>query len=294
MLAWQLDHTLMTENDRAINLLHRGLHHALATAQYNVYYGTGRDLYDTPAERGRIAHESLFNTTDGHYRCPSSQQGYSPFTTWTRGLAWILVGFSEQLEFLAGIAESEFQAFPLGTKKTITKTFLTAATATADWYLAHSFADGMVYWDAGAPNIPRCNQGECCQGGGSIYDQPSNPYNDHEPIDSSAAAIAAQGFYRLAKYLAKSDKPRAQRYRQAALLIAATLFDTPYLSTDPKHQGLILHSIYHRPNNWDHIPQGHAIPCGESSMWGDYHALELALLLHREIRNEPYITFFDR
>src|SRR5207253_1739009 len=107
----------------------------------------------------------------------------------------------------------------------------------------------------------------------------SDPYNNHEPIDSSAAAIAGQGFFRLAHYLSKSDPVKAERYRKAAILIAKTLFAEPYLSTDDKHQGLILHSIYHRPNNWDHIPAGQTIPCGESSMWGDYHAMELGLML---------------
>jgi hypothetical protein len=29
-------------------------------------------------------------------------------------------------------------------------------------------------------------------------------------------------------------------------------------------------------------------------MWGDYHALELALLLRRQLKGEAYITFFDR
>jgi hypothetical protein len=66
-----------------------------------------------------------------------------------------------------------------------------------------------------------------------------------------------------------------------------------YLSTNPNHQGLLLHTIYHRPNNWDHIPQGQKIPCGESSMWGDYHLLELALHLHRLVTDKPYLTFFD-
>jgi hypothetical protein len=56
---------------------------------------------------------------------------------------------------------------------------------------------------------------------------------------------------------------------------------------------LLLHSIYHRPNNWDHIPKGRTIPCDESSMWGDYHLLELALLIKRMAANEPYLTFFD-
>jgi unsaturated chondroitin disaccharide hydrolase len=34
------------------------------------------------------------------------------------------------------------------------------------------------------------------------------------------------------------------------------------------------------------------VPNGESSMWGDYHARELALLLLREARGEHYLTFF--
>ena len=67
------------------------------TARYSIYYGEGRDAFDV---RGRTAHESIFNLNDGSYRCPNSQQGYSPFSTWTRGLAWAMLGFAEQLEFL--------------------------------------------------------------------------------------------------------------------------------------------------------------------------------------------------
>jgi hypothetical protein len=66
----------------------------------------------------------------------------------------------------------------------------------------------------------------------------------------------------------------------------------PYLSLDPEHQGLILHSIYHRPNGWDHIPEGRTIPSGEATMWGDYHARELGLLLMRMAEGKPYYTFF--
>jgi len=71
------------------------------------------------------------------------------------------------------------------------------------------------------------------------------------------------------------------------------LLDAPYLSTNPKHQGLILHSVYHRPNGWDHIPAGQKIPCGESSMWGDYHAREAALYVQRVADNKPYLTFWS-
>jgi hypothetical protein len=48
---------------------------------------------------------------------------------------------------------------------------------------------------------------------------------------------------------------------------------------------LILHSVYHRPNGWDGGP-------GESSMWGDYHAREVALYLLRVIDGGPYLTFW--
>src|SRR5262245_54318771 len=67
----------------------------------------------------------------------------------------------------------------------------------------------------------------------------------------------------------------------------------PYLSTSPKHEGLLLHSVYHRPNNWDYIPPGKTGPCGESSLWGDYHLLELCVYLKRLIEKKEYLKFFD-
>jgi hypothetical protein len=79
---------------------------------------------------------------------------------------------------------------------------------------------------------------------------------------------------------------------RAGLTIARALLSEQYLSTTAKHQGLLLHSVYHRPNGWDHIPRGKKVPCGESSMWGDYHLLELGVLIRRMIDGQ-YLTFFD-
>jgi unsaturated chondroitin disaccharide hydrolase len=76
--------------------------------------------------------------------------------------------------------------------------------------------------------------------------------------------------------------------------VARTLFSSDYLSENPDHQGLVLHSVYHRPNGWDYVPPGRKIPCGESSLWGDYHAVEMAVYLQRLAdTNRPYLTFFD-
>jgi hypothetical protein len=113
----------------------------------------------------------------------------------------------------------------------------------------------------------------------------ADPFNPHEPVDSSAAAIAAQGLLRLGRAL-KDD-----RYWQAGLAICDALFEEPYLSEDSQHQGLLLHSVYHRPNGWDYAPDG--VPRGESSMWGDYHARELGLYLLRIIKNDTYLTFWN-
>ena len=54
----------------------------------------------------------------------------------------------------------------------------------------------------------------------------------------------------------------------------------------------MLHSQYHRPNGWDHVQPGRHNPSGEATMWGDYHCRELALIVQRLAKGEPYPTFF--
>jgi unsaturated chondroitin disaccharide hydrolase len=262
-MAHKLGHSLEGEQDAHVNLLHCALAHARTTARYNVYYGEGRDQYDTPELRGRTVHEAIFNPASGVFRCPSSQQGYSPFTTWTRGLAWGMLGFAELLEF----------------DRTTFAPLEEAARACCDFYINQASAlDGICYWDTGAPQLHRL---------GDWQSNPADPFNDYEPVDASASAIAAQGLIRLGHVLGADGAV----YTQAGLTIAAQLLELPYLSVHPSHEGLLLHSIYHRPNGWDYVPPGAKIPCGESSMWGDYHLLELCLLIS-SIANSGYYTFF--
>ncbi len=277
MVAHQLGHRLMGENDVATNLLQRGLQHIEATAKYAIFYGEGRDTYD---ELGRTAHESVFNPNDGRFRCPNSQQGYSGFTTWTRGLAWAMVGFAEELEFLDTVADADL--VPLGGKAKYRALMLKAAQATCDWYIANTAIDGIPYWDGGAPQLNAL---------GDWRARPADPFNDFEPVDSSAAAIGVQGLLRLGRYLGP-DTADGKRYWQAGLTTMRTLLTDTYLGMAPDHQGLLLHSVYHRPNGWDHIPAGRKIPCGEACMWGDYHLREAALHLQRIIKGEKYYTFF--
>jgi unsaturated chondroitin disaccharide hydrolase len=271
-IAHQLGHMLLTENDRKVSLLDRLIAHLRATGRYSVYYGEGRDIYDV---RGRVAHESIFNVTDGVYRCPNSQQGYSPFTTWTRGLAWAMCGFAEQLEFLKTIPEEALADH--GGQGALEAELRRAAQATCDFYIQNTASDGIPYWDTGAPGIVNLP---------GWAGKVSDPFNPFEPVDSSAATIAAQGLLRLGKYL------KDERYWRAGLTVTDTLLSDPYLSTDSRHQGLILHSVYHRPNGWDRANMTAGVPCGESSMWGDYHARELAVYLLRIMQDRKYLTFY--
>jgi len=278
-VSHQLGHSLMGENDARIGLLDRLVQHARTTAQYNVYYGEGRDAYD---ERGRVAHESIFNPNDGRYRCPSTQQGYSPFSTWTRGLAWVMVGYAEELEYLATRADDELEAS--AGRTAIESMMRAAAIAACDFYIHHTPTDGVPYWDTGAPGLARL---------GDYLEEPAQPTNAFEPVDSSAAAIASQGLLRLGHYLsAAGEADRGRNYEQAGLTVLQTLLQEPYLSTDPQHQGLLLHSVYHRPRGWDHIPPGATVPFGESCMWGDYHLRECALYVQRLAQDRGYYTFF--
>lgn len=278
MLSHALGHALWTEQDQRISLLERAVQHAATTARYAIYYGEGRDRYDV---RGRTAHESIFNIRDGAYRCPNSQQGYTGFSTWTRGLAWAMLGFAEQLEFMAQVPAAAWK--PLGGQAAIAATWRRAAEATCDFYLAHTPPDGIPYWDTGAPGLAQM---------GAYLDRPADPFNAHEPVDSSAAAIAAQGLLRLGRYLQAQGEASGHTYWQAGLTVARTLLQAPYLSEAPTHQGLLLHAIYHHPNGWDYVPAGSRIPYGEACMWGDYHLRELALYLWRLAHDAPYYTFF--
>lgn len=279
VVAHLLGHVLQEDNDVRISLLDRAVNHILATAKYCVFYGEGRDGYDV---WGRTAHESIFNINDGNFRCVNSQQGYSAFSTWTRGLSWAMLGFAEQLEAFSTFAEDAFSHE--GGKTRIMQVMLKAARATCDFYIENVPADGVPYWDTGAPGLVHL---------GDYKSMPADPYNEWEPVDSSAAVVAAQGLLRLGNYLRlNGEGDEANKYWQAGLTIMNTLLDYPYLNTDPDHQGLLLHSVYHHPNRWDFVPSGRKVPCGESSMWGDYHAREAALYLKRILSGNDYFTYY--
>ena len=72
-----------------------------------------------------------------------------------------------------------------------------ARAAVCDFYIEHTPTDGIPYWDTGAPDLWRL---------GDYLDRPADVFNDWEPVDSSAAAIAAQGLLRSGQVF---ERPKA-------------------------------------------------------------------------------------
>jgi unsaturated chondroitin disaccharide hydrolase len=120
--------------------------------------------------------------------------------------------------------------------------YLATAEACADFYLEHTAADGVPPFD---------------------YDARSQPVL----MDSSAAAIAASGLWRLA-HLTPTPEKQA-RYRAMAKRILATLVTDRYLARGtPGWEGILLHGVYHRNKG---------LGVDESVMWGEHFFLEALL-----------------
>ena len=244
--AHHLGHRLVEEQDAQVNLLARLLQHAHATATYNVFNGRGGGPFDV---RGRVAHESLFNAANGTYRGPSTQQGYSPFTTWTRGLAWAMLGFAEELEFLSTLPAA--RSLTVGGDDA-SVWMLDAARATCDFYIdIAACADG----------IPLLGHRRARTGGARRLGIAAG-----RPVQRSRTGGQLRRRDRGTGSASSGPLPHqprrrmAARYWQAGLRVAryAVRPAGPYLSQSASHQGLLLHSVYHWPNGWDYVPAGAA------------------------------------
>jgi unsaturated chondroitin disaccharide hydrolase len=82
---------------------------------------------------GGTAHEALFDVETGRFLRESTHQGWNAASTWSRGLAWAIYGFTAAHR-LSGEAE-----------------FLAVARRCADCYLRRAPADLVPFWDFDLP-----------------------------------------------------------------------------------------------------------------------------------------------
>lgn len=191
-------------------------------ADYSTYHVVNYD-----EETGEVLHQAT---------C----QGFSDNSTWARGQAWAIYGFT------------------MAYRETGRKDFLEVAVHAADCWLNHPNLpeDGIPYWDFNAGQegyTPDWN-----------YDPQRFPQT---PRDASAAAITASALLELAGYT-----PDGSRYRAAAEHILKSLSSPAYLAESESNGNFVLmHSV-------GSIPHGSEIDV--PLVYADYYYLEALMRYH--------------
>lgn len=171
-------------------------------------------------------------------------QGYADNSTWSRGQAWGIYGFT------------------MCYRETKDKRFLKTAAGMADWYINNKNlpTDKISYWDfnAGEPGYtPGINS--------KALKTQTNPILR----DASAAAITASALLELSRYV--NDKKTGE-YRNIALQIIHTLSGPDYKAAPGTNGGFLLkHCV-------GSIPHGAEVD--EPLVYADYYYLEALKRYH--------------
>ncbi|MBV8588177.1 MAG: glycoside hydrolase family 88 protein, partial [Verrucomicrobia bacterium] len=170
---------------------------------------------------GSTSHEGIFDPQSGEFLRQTTHQGWRNDSSWARGQAWALYGFSQVFE-LTGDPR-----------------FLATAERCAEFYIQRTSTHGVP------PND---------------WEEPRSGFGERGPYESSAAAIAARGFWHLAAQVANTAQ--CDSYQKYAYRILDTLCEPEFLATDtPGWEGILKHGIYHQRKD---------LGVDESVMWGEY------------------------
>jgi unsaturated chondroitin disaccharide hydrolase len=155
---------------------------------------------------GSVSHEGIFDLDAGEFRRQTTQQGWRNDSSWARGLAWSLYGFSSMYA-LTGNPH-----------------WLATAQLNADYWLEHT--------------------GPSASGGADPV--PPNDFDEPDPLrrwESSAAACAAGGLIMLASLV--GDDELGQRYHSHAEATAARLCEPEFVAHEEDWEGVLKHGSYH-------------------------------------------------
>lgn len=165
-------------------------------------------------------HVVCYDTTNGKVLARETAQGYADNSTWSRGQAWGVYGFT------------------MIYRETGDPRFLKTAVGMADWFLEnkHLPKDKVPYWDF--------NVGEDGYRPGAR----SNANNVKAKFrDASAAAIVSSALFELSGYVSKE---KGNKYRSAAITMLHSLASPAYRSPEGRNGNFILmHSVGSIPHN---------------------------------------------
>jgi len=198
----------------------------------------------------KIAISHANTTIKNHYRPDHSSYhviDYDPVTGAVRQKI-TAQGYSDSSAWARGQAWGMY-GFTMCYRETKDPLYLQQALKAADYILSRLPPDKIPYWDFDAPGIP------------------------NEPMDASAAAIAASALYELSTYTDKKN------YRKTADAILGKLC-AGYLSPANQNSGFILlHSTGHKPAKSEiDVPL----------IYADYYFLE-TLMRSKKLKEKGYI-----
>jgi unsaturated chondroitin disaccharide hydrolase len=194
-------------------------------------------------------HVVCYDSTTGKVTGRETAQGYADNSTWSRGQAWGVYGFT------------------MTYRETKDKRFLKTAQGMADFFINHKNlpADKIPYWDFNA------NQAGYTPGINSSAKKITT-----RPRDASAAAITASALLELSTYSGK----KGEKYRKVAVQILHSLASPAYrapLGTNGNF--LLMHSVGSIPHNSE---------INAPLVYADYYFIE-ALLRYNQLLNEKDI-----
>ncbi len=155
---------------------------------------------------GSTSHEGIFDLDTGEFVRQTTQQGWRNDSSWARGQAWSLYGFTSMYA-LTGNPH-----------------WLATAQLNADYWLEHT--------------------GSSIQGGEDPV--PPNDFDEPNPVrrwESSAAACAAGGLIMLASLVPDDDQ--ALRYHDHAEATIERLCDPEFVAHEDAWEGVLKHGSYH-------------------------------------------------
>lgn len=180
------------------NLLRVATQHCLTTRKYLV------------RGDGSTAHEGIFDLETGEFLHQSTQQGWRNDSSWARGLAWALYGFSNVYSMTGD------------------KRFLATAEACARFYIENTPEHGVPPNDWDEPN-------------------PTVPYESSAAAIAAGGFLNLAGLLKAKEQSTARSAARADAYRAYAHRILDTLL-TPEFSAHetPGWEGLLKHGAYHQ------------------------------------------------
>ena len=188
-------------------------------------------------------HVVSYDTITGAVKYQQTAQGFSDNSTWSRGQAWGIYGFT------------------MTYRETKDKRFLKTAMGMADFFLDNKMlpADKIPVWDF--------NVGQS----GFIPDWEYDPSKYTEiPRDASAAAIASSALLELSEYAGKS---KAKKYRKAATQMIHSLSSKAYQAEPGSNNFFVL------KNSVGALPMGAEI--NVPLVYADYYFLESLMRLKK-------------